>query len=816
MSQYISGRDGTKSSVPCGSPARKLCDFVCDCPDCSDENQCGYHKESATLGTPFTCDFEDGKCGWTDVSTSAYRWVPERAGVADHTGSIDLGWFMAAEMHRSMFAAVARLRSPVMRDAAATCEIHAWYHLAQPGLWVELTKATETITLWQSPGSSVHAWRELTAYTGRVSGEFQVRLNQLPAALSLAERVVSRGSPTRWPCSRGSCVPLEQLCDGTDDCGDRSDESALECGECPVASWGQRAAEPLNAAGKEPASVCLWKPEVDGSQGGSQVPRELGAGRAQHSWSIRLFRVQLIFYSHLSGSAASSLNVYYQTQGATQLVRARAGDRGHYWFREKVDFHVTENFQVGSMGLEPGPSVPGTPLPPCVGPRHAFPPVRRAPRHVPGTRSHCGQGGLAGPRAKLCSPPAPPSFSPCRPGQARHGAGTRGAEHAGCIRFVWLPRLPSQDSCQQLGLLAPGYFGADFYGSWLAFEALHDGHLGDMALDDITVRAGACGPQESCSFEANTCGFSSSGQYPWARQSRGSSAAAGPPTDHTSGTARGYYMIVDTSQGSLPRGQVATLSSAPYRPRTHPQCLVFWYQLSGSDPGELPAPLLFPTRAGQWGGTASWRYGRVTVRAAEDWQVSFEVLGAGGSLSYVALDDVHLKDSSCPEPGACDFELDMCGWTRPSDPDWGSYAWGWRNGASPSNAPGPVADHTLGTVAGRYAYFDTSVLGPGDNAAWLLSEHLPATTGACLRFWYHMDFAEHFSSGELRVKLHSMVGQLTLWSARGHQGQGWQPRTVPVQSTVEFQVTAGACMGLLPLPRQRVRWVASRRQQRRG
>lgn len=51
------------------------------------------------LGTPFTCDFEEGNCGWQDVSTSAYRWVRGRASLAtwgtgphsDHTVGTDLG-----------------------------------------------------------------------------------------------------------------------------------------------------------------------------------------------------------------------------------------------------------------------------------------------------------------------------------------------------------------------------------------------------------------------------------------------------------------------------------------------------------------------------------------------------------------------------------------------------------------------------------------------------------------------------------------------------------------------------------------------------
>uniref|UniRef100_A0A8C4Y1N3 MAM domain containing 4 n=1 Tax=Gopherus evgoodei TaxID=1825980 RepID=A0A8C4Y1N3_9SAUR len=692
----------------CSSPASKVCDFVCDCRDCSDENQCGYHKESVMLGTPFTCDFEEGNCGWKDVSTSAYRWVTDRASIAmwgtgpsaDHTRGTDLGWYMAAEMRRNTFAAIARLRSPVMQQAAATCEIRAWYRpneTVQPALWVELTYDNETRTLWQSLKSSISAWQELVAYTGRVPGEFQVRNQPLVCSVELTLSCLHSAplslvcGPDERNCSRGSCVQLEQLCDGTDDCGDLSDESATECGECSPA-------------------------------------RESSAPVAR-GW--RVGRVPRLESGHPCFCCTSS------HRGLCLLLK------GYFL---SVDLSAQSTWDLS---------------------------------------------------ARLVTyPQDPPSREQClsfwyRLDGPQSGTLNLKIQHDGEPETVLWTQTGSRGSTWHLGFATLSRQALQRYR--LIFEALRDGYLGNMALDDVTVRAGACGPQTSCSFEANSCGFSSSWQYTWARQSNATgTATVGPPTDHTMGTARGYYMIVDTSKAFLPRGQAATLSSGQYRPLTGPQCLGFWYQLSPSDPGSLMVFMkekgvqrrLFSVSSAQ--GDA-WRYGKVTVQAAEDWQAVFEVVSAGGELSYVALDDLHLKAGSCPEPGSCDFESDTCGWTSPSDRTLGSYAWGWRSGAS----LGPKVDHTLGTTAGHYVYFDASVLGPGGNAAWLLSEHLPATMGACLRFWYHMDFPEHFYSGELRVKLYSMAGELTVWCARGHQGHGWRNRTISVQNTVEFQVMVG-------------------------
>ena len=146
-----------------------------------------------------------------------------------------------------------------------------------------------------------------------------------------------------------------------------------------------------------------------------------------------------------------------------------------------------------------------------------------------------------------------------------------------------------------------------------------------------------------------------------------------------------------------------------------------------------------------------------------------------------------------PLAASCDFEAGLCGWSHVPRPGLGGYSWDWGSGASPSRYAQPPVDHTLGTEAGgskagrgpgasdatpkpspahpapsgvggrrsrrrlhrvcrtpalsfpgHFALFETSVLGPGGRAAGLISQPLPPTTAACLRFWYRMDFPEHF------------------------------------------------------------------------
>ncbi|XP_018412241.1 PREDICTED: apical endosomal glycoprotein-like [Nanorana parkeri] len=245
------------SSSRCEAPEQSRCNFICDCWDCSDERDCGYHRVSPAWGIPFSCDFEHDDCGWKDISTSSYQWVRDRRGFFRHHGDHTLGhrwgWFMAAEGHSGKSAASARLQSPVLKEAAATCEIHIHYHMwsadssqVNGSLAVQLVDSTQTYTLWESSRSSVLLWRRAVVYTGRISGDFQVIVTASRDAVSWVDIAVDdiefrhcalsdlqeNCMVGQYQCARGSCVEDAALCDGTDDCGDNSDEANCDTHHC--------------------------------------------------------------------------------------------------------------------------------------------------------------------------------------------------------------------------------------------------------------------------------------------------------------------------------------------------------------------------------------------------------------------------------------------------------------------------------------------------------------------------------------------------------------------------------------------------------
>ncbi|XP_052581213.1 apical endosomal glycoprotein isoform X1 [Peromyscus californicus insignis] len=1103
-----------KTWVPshCRSPIEAVCNFVCDCGDCSDEAQCGFHGASTTpsMSIPFTCNFEQDPCGWQDISTSGYSWLRDRAGAvldnpgprSDHTHGTDLGWYMAVGTHNGKEASTATLRSPVMREAAPTCELRLWYHTASRDvaeLRLELTHGVETLTLWQSSGPWGPGWQELAVNTGRVQGDFKV-------TFSATRNATHRGAvalddvefrdcglpspqascpPGHHHCQNKACVEPHQLCDGEDNCGDRSDEDPLICShhmatdfETGLGPWNQLEGWTRNhSAGSMVSPAWPHRDHSRNSAYGFFLVSMAKPGTTAALFSPEFqasvpYNCSLTFYYYLHGSEASRFQLFLQAQGLNTpqdpvLLRSHHGELGTAWVRDRVDIQSAHPFRILLAG-ETGPGgivglddlimsnycklVPDvSTMQSCSGsealalcpqtsmevPQEACEPghlscgelcvpleqlcdfqqqcaegedeqkcgttdfesasaggwedtsigrlqwqrvaaqnrklARDADRDVPGhflslqkawgqlrseARALTPALGPSGPRCELHmaysfhSHPqgflalvvvqsgfrelvwqAPSSSSKGWTVEkvllgARHrpfqlelvglvdldGPGQQWAEvdnvtmrdcnptvttesdqevscnferdscswHPGHLTDAHWHRVESHGSkydhttgqgflmfldptdppargqgallltrpqvplvpkeClsfwyhlygPQIGTLRlamkkdgeedtllwsrSGTHGNRWHQAWvtlhhqleastkyqLLFEGLRDGYHGTMALDDMAVRPGPCWAPKSCSFEDSDCGFSPGGLGLWKRQSNASGHAPwGPWTDHTTETAQGHYMVVDTSPNLLPKGHVASLTSEEHQPLTQPACLTFWYHLSLHNPGTLRVHLEESTRRQELSisahGGLAWRLGSVNVQAGQTWRVVFEAVAAGVEHSYMSLDDLLLQDGPCAQPGSCDFESGLCGWSHLAWPSLGAYSWDWSSGVTPSRYPKPTVDHTLGTEAGHFAFFETSVLGPGGQKAWLRSEPLPATTASCLHFWYFMGFPEHFYKGELRVLLSSTQGQLAVWARGGHLRHQWIQVQIEVSNSEEFQIVFEATLGGQP------------------
>ncbi|GFS24286.1 MAM domain-containing protein 2, partial [Elysia marginata] len=96
---------------------------------------------------------------------------------------------------------------------------------------------------------------------------------------------------------------------------------------------------------------------------------------------------------------------------------------------------------------------------------------------------------------------------------------------------------------------------------------------------------------EACDFKLGLCQWRNvedrSDDFDWVRnQGKTQSLQTGPSTDHTSGTASGYYMYVESSNRQ--QGERARLASQTFPPvDDQDYCLTFWYNMFGSGIGSL-------------------------------------------------------------------------------------------------------------------------------------------------------------------------------------------------------------------------------------
>ncbi|XP_048414760.2 apical endosomal glycoprotein isoform X2 [Stegostoma tigrinum] len=328
----------------------------------------------------------------------------------------------------------------------------------------------------------------------------------------------------------------------------------------------------------------------------------------------------------------------------------------------------------------------------------------------------------------------------------------------------------------------------------LIFEASLGAGIGDIAIDDVSVVGGECDTQGLCSFEADSCQYTSPGMLSWNRLIANMSNR--PVTDHTTETTEGHFMLADTSAEIL-QSSHALLVSPVQEPMEASGCFQFWFQMNGDHPGTLNVYVEEETqrKLKKWsmntGQDQMWNLGSVTIQTAHTWKLMFEAIGGGAPVSHIAIDDVKLDHTECPEIGACDFERDLCSWKNVLNPKLDSMDWDWSNGQTPSSFKGPEVDNTKKDPQGHYMFVDFEALRI-DDVAWLLSEHFPPTKGSCLSFYYSTNISEQLMHGVLKVFRYQMDQESVIWEAKGTQSKEWWPINITMESSTVFQIGFGA------------------------
>ncbi|XP_071506663.1 MAM and LDL-receptor class A domain-containing protein 1-like [Diadema antillarum] len=253
----------------------------------------------------------------------------------------------------------------------------------------------------------------------------------------------------------------------------------------------------------------------------------------------------------------------------------------------------------------------------------------------------------------------------------------------------------------------------------------------------------------TCDFENDDnalCGWSQGDRdnFDWTRiKGPSPEYSSGPEVDHTTGTADGYYMLIDTYE-NLPSNGRGELRSALVAPSGSDRCFHFWYYMYGNNINFLNIYLV------EYGNTIpidpqvqlygnigqAWLEGLLDIPASTR---SFNIIveGTVGASSYgadIAIDDVSLEGGKCV--ATCDFDTNMCGYTQSDDND---FEWFRNAGPTGTDGTGPMADHTTGTDQGFYMYAETSQpRSPGDKARIDSPVINYFNDTYCMEFYYHM------------------------------------------------------------------------------
>ncbi|XP_051788244.1 apical endosomal glycoprotein isoform X2 [Erpetoichthys calabaricus] len=364
--------------------------------------------------------------------------------------------------------------------------------------------------------------------------------------------------------------------------------------------------------------------------------------------------------------------------------------------------------------------------------------------------------------------------------------------------LLWTETRSNGDEWQR-GISTIDPWGQEFQ---LIFEVTRDGFEGDAAVDDVTLVSRPCPAQLSCSFEVDTCGYSTDGGARWVRQSHRSGAIPhGPTTDHSLEETTGFYAMADTSLNVLQGGQATALYSEVRSPSAGMECLSFWYLAGGHSPGTLNVIVRQSERqletvislSGMEG--TGWHRQWASVEAQSDWVVAFEAVGAGGSQTYIAIDDITIRAGHCPTSDFCDFEKDACRWSNTWRPEWEQLDWE-RTSGNNAHHWGPLEDHSLGTQQGGFMLVAGDGHVSAGRTAWLLSDHLPPTLAACLCFWYWLDRVDAvYERNELRVSIVSAGEWLSSWYFK-EPTAGWHEAQISLASPREFQIVLEATRAL--------------------
>ncbi|UJR31098.1 hypothetical protein I4U23_018606, partial [Adineta vaga] len=367
--------------------------------------------------------------------------------------------------------------------------------------------------------------------------------------------------------------------------------------------------------------------------------------------------------------------------------------------------------------------------------------------------------------------------------------------------------------------------------SWQAvFEAdvLTQNPDASASIDDVSITRGLCPKPGDCTFESDLCGWTNDDidvEMDWLVGQGIHSSGTGPQYDHTTNTAQGKYLMIETSWPTQ-QGDRARLKSVVFDSTNgDARCFRFWYHMYGDSIGTLNVYLFNSSFTRIWSLSGNrgnmWYEGQVSYVSSVQHQILVEGIAGKDFLGDISIDDFTFTTSNCSirplhdavptiattmpptttttrttvapqSPWDCNFEQGvLCStWSHDVTAD---FRWELKQGQTFSANTGPSVDHTFGTPQGWYIYMEASYPQQPDQRCRIVSEEISGQK--CIQFWYHM-YGMDVDTLNVYIKMNGQLNK-PVWTRSRNQGDKWlkgQYAIFPPANT-KFQIVFEGIVG---------------------
>ncbi|KAI8780792.1 MAM and LDL-receptor class A domain-containing protein 2, partial [Biomphalaria glabrata] len=835
-------------SFACGSsecvPLVKVCDFVANCKDGSDEALCG------------PCNFESGLCGWSYASTGHFKWslstqtVMGKVGPALDSTNSSSGHYMYIQPDFGVTPSPAVLRSPYLGAISTACVMNFNYHLpntANGNLSVVLVYQGVRNTIWTATRASTN-WMRSFIYIGRFAGQLipkgtQIEIVYQPrGTYSPTIDIAAVDNITFAMCNPNQVVPslacsfeTRNLCAWSQSNDDQFDWTLFN-GTTATYGTGPRAAHTgrwyiyaeasspqkandttlLKSPTLSPTTLqgfCLtfWY-HMHGSDMGSLallVKHPFTSfdtlwsisGTQRDDWIqqnvyINMSREYTLYFKATIGKGFESdiaIDDISVSAGQCPALAQCTFDSGFCDFTQETNDKFDWSLGSGSTAtFGTGPSKDHT-LGSSLG-KYAY---IEASGQMTGNNAILNSGTYLG-------------FQYSRLGcltfwyhMYGNGIGTlnvyRKDQGNSSTVNIWTLSGPQENMWKK----ATVSIRAQGNPYQIQFEGIVGTDLGDIAIDDVLIRPGMCPPIASCTFERDLCSYINlqGDNFDWIQDSAGTdSANTGPQVDHTTGTTRGQYIYIETS-GNYKLGDSALLQSEPV-PASNSSCLDFWYHMYGAGIGQLNVytkPSSAPSRTLIW--TLSnnqgnlWQHAIVPLSYSYMFEIIFEGTYGGNYTGDIALDDISYHNSPCSGVTASPITPTLPSFVTysksPLDCDFETFC-GWTQDDDGDDINW-ILNTLVTTIKGNGPRSDHTVgnsLGhyrhtevQANAKARFISPTftIPANGSICFRLFYYM-YGATINRLSIYVSTVNPSTELMIWTRTGTQGPEWKLAQIHVQN----------------------------------